>query len=79
MARMMGKQEVILGNDRGRLRLLVPNIPFVTPIIQQALASWTTAGPTPTRAGFAFWLRLTPGATASIPLGPVGRLGVEVP
>jgi len=29
--------EVVLGNDGGRLRLLVPNAPLVVPMVQQAL------------------------------------------
>jgi hypothetical protein len=76
---MMGKLEIILGNDQGKLRLLVPNIPFVVPMVTRALASWTATGPTNTMAGVAYWLRLTPGTTLALPLGSVGKLGLEVP
>ncbi len=76
---MLGKLEVVLGNDRGRLRLLVPQVPFVPGMVQSALGDWLTDGPVYSPAGVAFWLRLAPGADLSLALGPVGRLGLEVP
>jgi hypothetical protein len=79
LSALLGRMEVVLGNDGGRLRLLVPNAPFIVPMVQTALKGWITAGPSYTSAGVVFWLRLRPGATAGIPLGPVGRWGVEVP
>ena len=78
-AALLGRLEVVLGNDGGRLRLLVPNAPMVVPMVQSALGGWLIAGPNYTNAGVAFWLRLRAGTSAGIPLGPVGRLGVEVP
>lgn len=78
-AALLGRMEVVLGNDGGRLRLLVPNVPMVVPMVQSALGGWIIAGPSYSNAGVAFWLKLRPGATVGIPLGPVGRLGVEVP
>jgi hypothetical protein len=78
-AAMLGRLEIVLGNDGGRLRLLVPNLPMVAGMVQAALAGWITDGPTVAPTGVAFWLRLTPGGTATLPLGMVGRIGVEVP
>ena len=78
-AALLGRMEVVLGNDGGRLRLLVPNAPFIVPMVQTALEGWITAGPSYTSAGVIFWLRLRPEATTGIPLGPVGKVGIEVP
>ncbi len=76
---MLGKLEVVLGNDQGRLRLLVPGVPLLAGMVQAALGGWISDGPVPRAGGTAFWLRLTPGAALALPLGSVGRLGVEVP
>ncbi len=78
-AAMLGKLEIVLGNDGGRLRLLVPNLPMVAGMVQAVLAGWITDGPVYGPSGVTFWLRLMPGATATLPLGMVGRIGVEVP
>ena len=79
LAGMLGPLEVALRNDRGRLRLAVPALPFVVPMVQSALARWTVGGPVDDGGQAVFWLRLTTGTEAALSLGVMGRLGIEVP
>jgi len=75
----LGQVELIIGNDGGRLRVVVPSVPMILTPIQKSLQQWTIAGPTPVVGGTALWLKLEPGNRASWDLGMLGELAVEVP
>ncbi len=76
---LLGRVELVIGNDGGRLRVVVPSVPLLLGSIQQSLRPWTIGGPSQVVGGTAFWLRLEPGSRASWSLGMLGELAVAVP
>ena len=75
----LGKVELVIGNDGGRLRVVVPSMPLLLNPIQKSLQPWTVGGPTLVAGGTAMWLKLEAGSRASWNLGMLGELAVEVP
>ena len=77
---LIGGVEVKLGNDQGRLRLVVPTLlVMVAGGALHALSPWLIAGPIPTGASTTYFLRLPPGGRVSLPMGPVGAVELAVP
>lgn len=76
---IFGRVELVIGNDGGRLRVVVPSVPMILTPIQKSLQPWTVAGPTPAVGGTALWLKLEPGSRTSWNLGMLGELAVAVP
>lgn len=75
----LGQVEILIGNDRGRLRVVVPSVPLLLNPIQKSLQPWTVGGPTRIVGGTALWLKLEPGSRASWNLGMLGEVAVEIP
>ena len=75
----LGRVELVIGNDGGRLRVVVPSVPLLLNPIQKSLQPWTVGGPSQVVGGTAFWLHLEPGSRASWNLGMLGELAVVVP